>query len=299
MFISYRYFTISLLHSLSQITLQKSAMTGLLFLLAIALNSPAMLFGCIVATVTGLLVAKLCQFDSALIQGGLYGYNAALAGIAVLYFLPLNLASFILVIFSGALSTLLMHLMLTRQVTLSPLTMPFVLCSWVLFALIDVVGLIQLKHTEILIPETFTLLHYFQASMRGVAQVMFQDNWLSGIIFILALSFYSYKVAIWGIFGALLSTLLAVVFGFSTELILLGVYGYNGCLVAIALSGIFPRRYGVIIAAVIATLFIMKIFEAASFPAFTAPFVLVTWLATVIFSYAINIRELIAIRIRK
>ena len=262
--------------------LQKNVLTGALFMFGIAINSPVMLFGCVVAMLAGLFVAKLCQFDVDKVDSGLYGYNAALSGITVLYLLPLNFISFVLVIFAAALSTLLMHLALRKLPELSPFTMPFVVSSWLLFALVEFSSLVTLEQSTLVSVTTVTLLDYFQGALRGVAQIMLQDNWLTGVIFLFALLVQDYKVGLWALAGSVLSIQLASLFGFAEALILLGLYGYNGCLVAIALSAIYPKKYGLILFALVTSLLMMQLFIEFSLPALTAPFVLSTWLAIVL-----------------
>ena len=91
MIFSFKHFYKSFLRSYGQVMLQGNAITGLLFLLGIALNSPTMLLGSILAIISAFAVAKLCRYDVNIVQQGLYGFNAALVGVAVFYFLPIKL----------------------------------------------------------------------------------------------------------------------------------------------------------------------------------------------------------------
>ena len=268
----------SYLHSFSQIMLQKNAVTGFLFLLGVGVSSPTMLLGSLLATLTGLIVAKKCQFDKSARQNGLYGFNAALAGITVLYLLPINFLSLVLVIFAGALSTLLMHLFITKLPRIPPFTMPFVLSSWLLFLLVDFSGLLKVEQSTVVFATSATTLDYLQAGLRGVAQVMLQDSWLTGAIFLCALFISSYKVAIWGAFSSVLAMLIASLFGHPQDMILMGLYSFNACLVAIALLAYYPKKPWLIILAIIVSVLLTKAFEQITLPALTAPFVITTWL---------------------
>jgi urea transporter len=160
--------------------------------------------------------------------------------------------------------------------------MPFVVSSWLLFALVEFSSLVTLEQSTLVSVTTVTLLDYFQGALRGVAQIMLQDNWLTGVIFLFALLVQDYKVGLWALAGSVLSIQLASLFGFAEALILLGLYGYNGCLVAIALSAIYPKKYGLILFALVTSLLMMQLFIEFSLPALTAPFVLSTWLAIVL-----------------
>lgn len=133
-------------------------------------------------------------------------------------------------------------------------------------------------------------LRFLDMNLRGVGQVLFQDNPLSGAIFIAAIA--------WGSFAAgtpqiLLAGVIAVVVATSTAQWLRvedgalrsGLYGYNGVLVGIALATFLaPTRllwlYVVLGAAVstVATLGIANAMKLWSVPALTFPFVLTTWI---------------------
>ena len=118
-------FAISFLRSFGQIMLQKSAVTGFMFMIGIGLSSPMMLIGAVVATLSGLATAKLYQYDTDSIHNGLCGFNAALVGIAVFFFLTPSVLSLGLLILGGALSTVIMNFMVVFRPGILPFTFPF------------------------------------------------------------------------------------------------------------------------------------------------------------------------------
>ncbi|TWX68675.1 urea transporter [Colwellia demingiae] len=266
------------LSSSAQIMLQSNAITGLLFLVGIGVNSPTMLLGCILAISSSLAIAKLLQYDSNCINKGLYGFNAALVGLAVFSLLPLSFISLVLVLLGGAFSALIMHLMITKMPDFPALTTPFILSIWTVVLIMDSAGLsspMQGRFTGSISP---TLIDSLHGVLRGVGQVMLQDNWLSGAIFCCALLFSSYKKAVWAILGSLIGLLVATTFGFSQEKAMMGLYGFNGCLVAIALVDRYPNKYWLIMLAILSSVVFTRVFEMVAIPAFTAPFVMTTWL---------------------
>jgi len=272
------HFAKRFLSSSAQIMLQSNAVTGLLFLVGIGLNSLTMLLGCILAILSSLAIAKLLQYDSNCVNKGFYGFNAALVGIAVFSLLPLNFISLVLVLLGGAFSALLMHLMITKMPSVPALTTPFVLSAWMIVLIIDSAGLADSMPRSFTGPISPTLIDSLHGVFRGVGQVMLQDSWLSGVIFCCALLFSSYKTAIWAILGSLIGLLVATIFGFSQEKAMMGLYGFNGCLVAIALVDRYPNKYWLIILAILSSVLCTRIFEVVAIPAFTAPFVMTTWL---------------------
>ena len=273
-----KHFAKRFLSSSAQIMLQSNAVTGLLFLVGIGVNSPTMLLGCILAILSSLAFAKLFQYDSNCVNKGFYGFNAALVGIAVFSLLPLSFISIVLVLLGGAFSALLMHLMITKMPSTPALTTPFILSTWTIVLIMDFAGLaspMQGSFTGSISP---TLIDSLYGIFRGVGQVMLQDSWLSGAVFCCALLFSSYKAAVWAILGSLIGLLVATTLGFSQEKAMMGLYGFNGCLVAIALVDRYPNKYWLIMFAILTSVLLTRAFELVTIPALTAPFVITTWL---------------------
>ncbi|XP_071386728.1 LOW QUALITY PROTEIN: urea transporter 2-like [Centroberyx affinis] len=71
---------------------------------------------------------------------------------------------------------------------------------------------------------------------RGVAQVMFVNNPLSGLLITVGLFLQSPWWALNGLLGTLVSTVSAIVLGQNREAISAGLYGYNGTLVGMLMA---------------------------------------------------------------
>jgi len=71
------------LKGLGQIMLQENSSTGLLFLIGIFLGSIEGGIGAIVSTTVGTITAILLKYDKEEINAGLYGFSAALVGVAL------------------------------------------------------------------------------------------------------------------------------------------------------------------------------------------------------------------------
>ncbi|WOH36042.1 urea transporter [Thalassotalea fonticola] len=269
----FHHFINSFLRSFSQIMLQRNALTGLLFCLGIGLNSPTMLLGGVIATLSGLFTASLGKFTSESIQSGLYGFNSALVGIAVFFFLPFDVISLVLAIFGGVLSTVTMHFILVKIPKIPAFTAPFVISTWLLLAIIDTAGI----KTSTTIFTTNAIGDFFIV-MRGVSQVMFQDYWLCGVFFIAGLLLHSFKAATWAVIGSCLGMLLAGILNFSDDLVLMGIYSFNASLVAIALSARYEKKLLLIFLGVLFSVLLTDVFEQITLPVLTAPFVLACWL---------------------
>lgn len=253
--------------------LQENVITGLCFIIGIAFNSPLLLFGSCVSAIASLSLAKYLKYEAEEINKGLYGYNAALVGCAVLYFMKPTLLSIALLIVGGMLSAIIMNFMLQKVRRVLAFTTPFIVTTWLIFILLELSNM-EISTMPFDDPQN-NILHI---TMRGVSQVMFQNDWISGCIFIIGLFFSSFKVTAWVIAASVLAIISARLFNFSDDLIILGVYSFNACLVVIALNVLYSRRFWPILVAIVITTLLTKGFIALAIPALTAPFVLTSWL---------------------
>ena len=128
--------------------------------------------------------------------------------------------------------------------------------------------------------------------LRGIGQVVFQNNPLSGTVILAAIFYNSWIYGIACLFGTMISTATALLFKADKGLIRDGLFGFNGALIAIALvaytspnfsTGDFPNLYlwAYIVLCAAFTSVIMPAFGALlgphKVPGLTMPFVLATW----------------------
>jgi urea transporter len=133
------------------------------------------------------------------------------------------------------------------------------------------------------------VLRFLDINLRGIGQVMFQDNPLTGALFLIAIAWGSYaagvpQVAIAGVVAVIVATLTAQWLRVDDESLNAGLYGFNAILVGLALatflaSGPLLWVYVILGAAVsvvvmLATTNVVKPWGGA----LTFPFVLTTWL---------------------
>lgn len=129
--------------------------------------------------------------------------------------------------------------------------------------------------------------------LRGIGQVVFMNNPLSGAVILFALFFNSWIYGTAAIFGVAVSTLTAVALKADRGLIKAGLFGFNGTLVALCLIAFtsadfrtgavpsplmtvyigFGAAFSTIVMQAMATLL-----APHRVPALTGPFVLVGWL---------------------
>lgn len=118
--------------------------------------------------------------------------------------------------------------------------------------------------------------------LKGVGQVMFQENALSGALMLLGVFLSSWRMGLAAMGGVCASTLTAWVLGYDREAIRRGLYGFNGTLVGIAVICFMPFSYLSIIflllGAALSTVVTHLFTRQQLLPTLTAPFVLITWL---------------------
>lgn len=116
--------------------------------------------------------------------------------------------------------------------------------------------------------------------LRGVGQVMLQNNALTGLLFLVGIFYNSWLMGLGAIAGNMIGTLSARLLKYSDEDIKNGLYGFNGTLVGIALLFFFEINIytaaAIIIGAGLSTIIMHAMKRIV--PALTAPFVVSTWI---------------------
>jgi urea transporter len=121
--------------------------------------------------------------------------------------------------------------------------------------------------------------------LRGVGQVMFQNNPITGLLFLVGFFINSYNYGLTALLGLVVATLAAYLLGADRTLIRNGLFGFNGVLTGIALSVFLQWDWQVavyiILGAIVSTIVMMglaKLFISWDMTPLTAPFVLTAWL---------------------
>ena len=129
-----------------------------------------------------------------------------------------------------------------------------------------------------------TYLHNLLTStLRGIAQVCLQDSPFTGAFFLLAIALYSPIYAMCALAGAMLST--AFAFKKAKEQCIKGsdvkngLYGFNGCLIGIAIAAFLPINDWALLLLGLACIFsvqlVIWVAARSNVPLFTMPFIIV------------------------
>jgi urea transporter len=133
--------------------------------------------------------------------------------------------------------------------------------------------------------QTNPVIASIDALLRGTGQVMFQNNPLTGLLFLVGIFVNSAKLGGAGLLGLAASTLTAYLLGADRALIRNGLFGFNGILVGIGLAFFLEFEpllaVYIVLGGAVSTVVMMALANFLSpwdMPALTAPFVLTAWL---------------------
>ncbi|AXK40728.1 urea transporter [Crenobacter cavernae] len=259
-----------LFRQVGQIHFQRSALTGLAIVLALASVNLWAAVGAVFASAVALATAKLARLPRAPCTDGLYGYNAALTGAGLLSFFAPSVAVFGYL----ALISVVTALVSSRWVAwgkLPALTIQFVLAMWLALALGDTLGArISPPGCE----------DGWTAIVCNVGQVTFISGLRPGLVVLLAFAWHDKEQAFWlaagTAFAWLASDVLdAFVPGLKAGEQLVGL-AVNAALVGQGLT-VFGRGVAVRVAGIVLSVPVCLAFGALAVPYFTLPFNLVTW----------------------
>lgn len=262
------------LRGISQVFLLNNVTTGILFLIGIFYNSWPMGIGAVIGVLIGTSIALLFKYKQSDIQQGLYGYNSTLVALATIYFFGFNTLSVVAVVFGSILSTIIMHRMTKWR--LPPYTAPFIISTWILMAVLLSLNIIPLRTSPLPIAHTIEVI---PAVSKGIGQVMFQENTITGIMFFIGILVSSRISAFYTLLGVLLGTIVSLVCSLPLNMINIGLFGFNAVLCGIAFSN---KKWSFLIPGIMsiaASVFMTYGIANLGIITLTSPFVISTWLA--------------------
>jgi urea transporter len=125
--------------------------------------------------------------------------------------------------------------------------------------------------------------------LKGVGQIMLQDNIWTGVLFLAGIFIDSYIMGIAAVIAVVVGTLTARLLKFPEENINMGLYGFSATLVGVSMVTFFQPEpviwIGIVIGSAAATIF-QHFLISKKIPGFTFPFIAVSWVLYCIFKYA-------------
>jgi urea transporter len=274
------------LRGIGQVFFQGNALTGICFVLGLAVSSLPMATGAVIGAAIGTATAWLLKFDKSEQADGIYGFNSTLVGIAAIFFFQVGLATALLLVL-GCVAAAIVTWLARRYLPFPTYTAPFIVTTWVLFFLGQAMAIQRVPPGEPLAGVNFA-----GSVAHGVSQVMFQASLWTAILFLVGIALNDWQHASLVLIGSIVGTFFgmyqsAIAAGpldpqslFTRGLaqnVALGLYGYNATLAPVALflwrRSLIPATLGMIVSVPITDLL-----PLTGLPALTAPFVLATWL---------------------
>ncbi len=329
------------LNGVGQVFFMGSPLVGIVFVIALAVNSRRAAAFAVIGSIIGSLVglglgielvpSSLSSPDNALTYG-IFGFNSVLTAIALGdTFLEKGRSATAAALIGAAVTGFITASLIwfTRAFGLPVETSAFVLTTWIFLFAVHKFGNLKLaapgpapkqrgamlknsqdvEKSEPLHLNEFSAGGFVKLIFTGISQVMFQENWLTGVLFFVGLTLATvplnpygfpsqypiYFAGITAFIGTLSSTLAAIAFKADRSAILIGLYGFNGTLTSLAVMGVFLGflwpispfngswvNFFVMLFATafssVVTAFIGTITSRFSLPTLTAPFVFASWL---------------------
>ena len=277
---------LAIARGVGQVFFQENALTGVLFVIGIAIGSPLMALGALAGSAIGTATAWVGKFDKGEFLGGIYGFNGALVGIATLFFFKPGGASIGLLVAGSVVATLITWVF-RRYVPFPTYTTPFIVTTWAIFFLGAALGASRVAAGGALESPG-----YVQAIAHGVSQVMFQASLGTAFFFLLGIALSDWRHASWVLLGSVVGMMIgnyhltevaraldpeSLIDRSVAENVALGLYGYNATLAAVALY-LWRRSFIPPILGMFLAVGLTDLVPLLGLPALTAPFVLATWM---------------------
>ena len=195
----------TILKGIGQIMLQDNMWTGLLFLIAICYDSLFMGFVALLSSAIGTLTAKVCNFDKTNISKGLYGFNATLIGVGLVFFFHANPFIWTAIIVGSILSTLLMEFSIRKKIPF--FTFPFIIVTIVAIIVTKQFGLAEINPAQS--ATIISELKDFVVVGHAYSEVIFQGSVVAGLIFFLGVFVSNPTAALYGFVGAIIVAAIA------------------------------------------------------------------------------------------
>jgi len=336
-------FFYTLFNGIAEVPLFSSPVTGILILAGVFVASRKAGTMMVLSGLIGAGMAILLGADYGLVTFGLFGYNSILTGMAFWSgpFVKANKATFFISVFGSAVTAIswmaFAHLMgdmfvqggLAASLAIPGFTSSFIFTTWaMMFASKryghDIWPDVPPAAKEETIPGSgnpkpdtsfkWTAKEFTIATLKGVSQVTFVENWKTGIFWVVGLTLafelapmiagvegrpwwtngYTaqwdpfsplYLGGVMALIGSAIGAALSILIRVPTAETRIGLHGFNQVLVMIALTSFVPLTWQTFLMAVLATVAcsvvvmpaLQRFFGQWGLPALTGPFVFTAW----------------------
>ena len=243
----------SVLSGFGQIAFSDNPLSGLILIIGCFVGSIEVAISGLFAAIVATAIAYAIGTPDILIRMGLYTFNGALAGLGMaLFVFPGQPVTFAMLLYSAIVAILCVLLTSAISKVFSNWSVPGLALPYCTTLLIMVPASLLMGNFEVstsLIPHMgelasgtgafaeWTVSSFFTAVFNSMAEIIWQANVASGVLYLIAVMLSSRIDALSAVFASITATLVAIAFGMQMDSLLIGIYGYNAILVMQALFG--------------------------------------------------------------
>ena len=261
------------LRGFSQCAFQCNEVTGLVFILAVAVHSWRMAVFYIISVILGTLVARLLGGDRTLLGLGLFGFNSGLMGLALGNFFVADTALWIAVLILACIVGAVTVAM-AKWLPIPFLAAPFIATFWVLWPVRSAVGLTAINLGAF----GDSHVRFILATFSALGSALFAASAISGLLFLLGILVANWRHAVIAAVGALVAALLAAHVGAAGDMINSGFIGFNAVLAAVATYELVAADLRLVLLAAMTSTWIFSFINRTwPSPALASGFVLTVW----------------------
>jgi urea transporter len=184
------------LRGVGQIIFQGHAGTGLFFLAGIAVSSPEAALGALSGACIGPGLAYVLKYDRRELVDGIYGFNATLVGVALMFYLdPGQVLPWLLLVVGCAASVVVTWAM-RRFLKFPTYTSPFIVCTWILLLTAHAMKDKSIDHKPVATQAYLAPPNFVDEVLSGGAEIMFGANFLTGLLFVIGMALSNWRHAV-------------------------------------------------------------------------------------------------------
>lgn len=289
---------LGLVHGPSQIFFQRNALTGILVLAALFVADWRMGVLALLGAAGGMVGGRLCRYSASDVASGMQSFCGALVGAAVFAALGGVWFGYPLAFVGGIVTgpvTRAIDALFTRT-ALRRFGLPYTTAPFVVVA--TVIALSTLPWAAEAAPSdlpTDPVPAFLVSLLTNVSQVVLVDSPLSGALILAGLFLASWRVGVAALLGSAVGSATAVVMAEPWSDIANGLANYSGVLTAIALAVTFLRSgigsWLYALPWIVVTAIVTLLMHRLGLETYTWPYILTTWAALVVASYAAGLRR--------
>jgi urea transporter len=261
------------LRGFSQCAFQCNEITGLFFIVAVAIHNWRMAVYYVISVILGTLVGRLLGSDRTLLGLGLLGFNSGLMGLALGNFFVSDTALWIAMpilacIVAGV------TVAMAKWLPIPFLAAPFILIFWLIWPIKSSIGLTAVNLGAF----SDSHVRFILSTLSALGSALFAASAISGLLFLLGILIANWRHAVIATVGALVAVLLAAHVGAPGDMINSGFIGFNAVLAAVATYELVATDLRLVLLAAMTSTWIFSFINRTwPSPALASGFVLIVW----------------------